>query len=152
MIIFRGKYIDRRKEEVGMGEQCIPNMGKVPLALDGLMWWMKGCLICPQIFLFFVLLFFCISQIPFLFQHCVNILITINSYKKFWVLLEKNILKIMLFNMYHTSANKCQTSRKWLLPFFSTPDFNKMTSTFLSPTEQAANNASRPQKPLPHTP
>lgn len=54
--------------------------------------------------------------------------------------------------MYHTSADKCQTSRKWLLPFFSTPDFNKMTSTFLSPTEQAANNASQPQKPLLHTP
>lgn len=38
MVIFRGKYIDKRKEEVGLGEQCLPSMGKVPLALDGLMW------------------------------------------------------------------------------------------------------------------
>ena len=37
-IILRGKYIDRSKEEVGGGrEQCISNMGKVPLAVDGLM-------------------------------------------------------------------------------------------------------------------
>ena len=37
MIILRGKYIDRSKEEGGGGEQCVSNMGKVPLALDGLM-------------------------------------------------------------------------------------------------------------------
>lgn len=37
MIILRGKYIDRSKEEVRGGEQCISNMRKVPLALGGLM-------------------------------------------------------------------------------------------------------------------
>lgn len=48
MIILRGKYIDRSKEEVRGGEQCSIGFGWSYV--------MKGCLICPQ-FLLLLLLF-----------------------------------------------------------------------------------------------
>lgn len=36
-IILRGKYIDRSKEEVGVGGNSVYPIWAVPLALDGLM-------------------------------------------------------------------------------------------------------------------
>lgn len=125
-IILRGKYIDRSKEEVGVGGNRYIQYGQFHWL------WMVSCnegmSYLPNVSFWF----FVFHEYHFCLEHCVNIPITINNHKKEFCW--EKILNQVLFNMYYTLCKQMPNSREMrLLPFFSTPDFNKMTSTFLSP-------------------
>ena len=91
MIILRGKYIDRSKEEVRGGEQCYPTWAKFHWL------WMvlcnEGMSRLPTVFFVVVVVVFVFHEYHFCFSTVLTLPITVNNYKKVWVLLEKKCFK-----------------------------------------------------------